>query len=162
MIRNKILILFLGISIIINSMCIMEVERSEMEGRKICEIFIIINQEDFDELLANPTDTIKKVCSFIGVFNNDTVGDSCEICIHGGVSRKYPKKSFRLYVKGGELLCDDIFPRFPSKQGQNSAISQIILNANAIDFSNIRNFLSFYVSSTLGGIVLELILLSYI
>lgn len=117
-------------------------------------IYLAISPIDLQYLLTHPKGKgieYEKECSFLGVFDTDTIILNCGLRIHGGVSREYPKKSFRLYFRENELVSDNIFKLFPVKSYHRNKFPQIVLNASAIDFSNMRNFLGMYITSQLGA-----------
>ncbi len=119
-------------------------------------IEITIDEDDFEELLTEPLEhgsETEKACKAVLMFGSDTITLPSALRIHGAVSRYYPKKSFRLYFSDIRLSSDQIFGAFPAYEGATNSFSEIVLNANAIDFSNIRNYLSMLSMARLGGIV---------
>ncbi len=125
-------------------------------SEKINTIYLAVDSSELQYLLDNPTEKGKEFereCKFLGVFKSDTVFLDCGLRIHGGVSRQYPKKSFRLYFRDNELISNNIFTLFPQNTTHANRFSKIILNATAIDFSYIRNFLSMYITNAVGAMV---------
>ncbi|MGD9202779.1 MAG: CotH kinase family protein, partial [Chitinispirillia bacterium] len=94
----------------------------------------------------------KRRCTVSVTIGTDTFTRICDLKIHGGISRGYHKKSFRLYFKDQSIFSDEIFKNFPNRHNLSNKFSELVLNANCMDLSNIRNYLSMYISSRLGAV----------
>ena len=118
-------------------------------------IKITIDSSDLVYLLINSKKRgfeWKKRCSVTATFGTETFIRKCNLKIHGGFSRRYYKKSFRLYFKDQNIQSDEIFKNFPNEYKLSNEFSELVLNANYIDISNIRNYLSMYISSQLKAV----------
>ncbi len=129
--------------------CIMTIPEEQSGDATVHKIFIDLGKTEFDYLNNHPQSSDKIKCIFTGYFGDKAHQCYGKVCIHGASSREYPKKSLRIHFEE-ELACDNIFFRFPPVKSSRNKFKQLILNANAIDFSNIRNFLSLYISTKLG------------
>jgi hypothetical protein len=81
---------------------------------------------DLQRIVANPYDEIVVPCSL--AVDDATYEEGCEVRIHGGTSRDYPKKSFRIEFSEGAP-----HPGYARK---------LTLRAEYNDASMLRNFLS--------------------
>lgn len=90
-------------------------------------------------------------CKVKAVFGSEIFHRIGDLKIHGGISRKYSKKSFRLYFNNDPIKSKNIFKNFSNRENHSNEFSELVLNGNSIDFSNIRNYLSMHISSQLGA-----------
>jgi len=121
----------------------------------LARIDVTIDPGAFEELIGSPllrgTKSVRD-CQVRLAVGPDTFSAAADIRIHGGASRRYSKKSFRVRFRG-EMVCGKrLFSGFPSSTRARDTLSEVVLNANSIDFSNIRNYLSMYVAASLGGV----------
>jgi hypothetical protein len=118
------------------------------------QIFLSLRPDDLEYLLDNPFehgDDYEMNGYFTARIGEDTMTLSCGIRIHGNTSRQFIKKSFRIYFNDEKLSSECLFGDFPAYEGATGRFSELVLNANAIDFSCIRNYLAMYVQARLGG-----------
>lgn len=120
---------------------------------QINNINLIVDDSEFQELLLDPYSDQKIECQFS--FNN-TKTIKGKLKIHGSTSVIYPKKSFRLYFNETDVDANklDLFKNFSTNEINSSRTkhSSFVLNANSIDFSYLRNFLSMYITNKLDGL----------
>jgi hypothetical protein len=127
-----------------------------LDAPPVPTVYLEVDPADLKELFQDTEvrgEEWEKTCRFTAVLGRDRIDCTCGIRIHGGVSRSYPKLSFRLYFRDGPLPAPYIFAGFPAYKGRSGSVSQIVLNANAVDFSKIRNYLSMYLMAQLGAVV---------
>jgi hypothetical protein len=113
-------------------------------------------QSDFDHLIENCYERGEETeihGNYILRLKQETLEGTCRMRIHGGTSRNYPKKSFRIYFNDNGLTSFSLFAGFPAYNGAENNFSELVLNANAIDLSVIRNYLSLRIIGDMGGIV---------
>ena len=129
-------------------------EPMSINGTPINRIHITINEEDLEYLFINCFEhgvEYERSCTFSALINGKNVEiQDCGLRIHGGYSRRLPKKSFRVYFKKNPFVSEDLFKGFPTQFKRSNEFSQIVLSADLLDYSHIRNYISMYFSNKIG------------
>lgn len=125
-----------------------------LEPKPINRARITIGKEDFKYLFNNcfeHGERYERSCTFSAFINGKNIKiKHCGIRIHGGYSRQLPKKSLRIYFRNDPLISEEIFKGFPTQFERSNEFSQLILSADLLDYSHIRNYLSMYFSNKAG------------